>query len=210
MKRIALVFALPVVVGLLMCGSAFGATNIVGMSGDDLDSSFDPDSGLLAIVDGCDVVVEYNPSPTVTYVGGSFYLSAYLVSDDSTPAGQAIGTFGSGAIVVKNSSAQDLLTAVLLSLTLTEGTDHNLGGGGQFLVTGGLLAYDIAAIGDIVDLTFDLDPSDIVDFKSAFEGRSNVTLLGDVEGDPIPEPLTMLGMLMGICGVGGYVRRKCA
>ncbi len=209
MRRMALAFALPMVVVILIGANANGTTDIVSISGDTLDTSFDPTTGLLTVQDNCDVVVEYADSTQNTYTGGSMAVLAYLLSDNST-LGMAIGVFGNGSLTVKDGSSQDLLTGVLLDLTLIETSQHNLAGIGQFRVTGGLLAFDFVAVGDVVDLTFNLNPPDISDFASALGGESDVTLVGDAEGDPIPEPLTMFGLLLGICGVGGYVRRKRA
>jgi hypothetical protein len=74
-----------------------------------------------------------------------------------------------------------------------------LAGRGTFVVVNGTLAPDFGPAGEVVEITFRLNPPNISDFSVPFVGKSNVTLT------PIPEPATLALLLLGSIGL---IRRK--
>ncbi len=158
--------------------------------------------GTLTVSDAADIVAESSSGQT-TYAGGSFELIAALLADDSA-GGIASGRFDSGTLAVRNAAAEDLLSGELVSLQLTEVTDEGdlLAGSGLFKVTGGVLEEAFGqAWGEVVQITFEIDPADIADFTTDFTGVSNITLT------PIPEPATLTLLAIGALAVLGRRRR---
>ena len=157
-----------------------------------LDSAFTPtggdhDRGMLTVADGADVVVEIGDGTQTTYAGGQFTLAVSLFSDTST-GGVAAGLFQGGTIDIEDALGADLLTGDLVDLLLEEIQGQNLlAGSGWFEVTGGSLEGGfLESVGKVVQITFQIAPSDIEDFSGGFTGVSNITLT--------PEPAT-LGLL---------------
>jgi hypothetical protein len=156
-----------------------------------LDSSFTPAGGaygrgVLTIADDADVVVE-DPTGQFTYEGGSLSIVTSLLEDRSAD-GLVAGDFLGGELIVRDEDGADLLTGNLMALEIEEVFDGQgcLCGRGSFEVTGGLLADAWGEeFGEIVQITFDIDPTGIDDLSSAFTGLSNVTL------EPVPEPATL-------------------
>jgi hypothetical protein len=65
---------------------------------------------------------------------------------------------------------------------------------------GDWLDAGFGAMGDIVQITFQVTPLGISDFSAGFTGLSNITMT------PIPEPATVA--LLGIGGMAALIRRK--
>ncbi len=170
-----------------------------------LDSTFSPaggDHGLgaLTVTDAADIVVETADGSQTTHAGGDFSLTAALFSDTST-GGVAKGLFQGGTIDIEDAVGDDLLTADLLSLLLEEVQGQNLlAGTGWFELTGGSLEGGFPySVGEMVQITFRIAPSDIDDFSQAFTGVSNITLT--------PEPATLGLVAAGLVAVWMRKRR---
>jgi len=196
----SLVVALAVIVGLGGASAARAAT-VVSINANFMGTGYDGGTATLTVLDNADIVVEFDDTTQTTYAAGVFDLAADLVLDFSV-GGLAMADFGNGTLTIDDSGGNPLLTATDLTLTLTEVVDGGglLAGDGQFIVTGGALAPDFGAFpGDIVQITFRLNPKDISDFSAAFTGLSNVSLT------PTPEPAT-LGLLT--LGLGLFLVRR--
>ena len=190
----SLVVVLAVIAGLGGASAACAAT-IVSINANFLGTDYDSGTGKLTVLDNADIVVEYDDATQATYAAGLFDLAADLVLDFSA-GGLAMADFGSGTLSIRDSLSNSLLTATGLTLTLTEVTDGGglLAGDGQFTVTGGTLDSAFGAFpGDIVQITFRLDPKDISSFTTS-PGFTGFTALSNVSLTPTPEPAT-LGLL---------------
>ena len=156
--------------------------------------------GILALDDVADIVLETDDGQQTTYAGGTVALETYLFSDDSS-GGLASGLFCDGTILLADAGGNDLLAADLLELLLQELPDqHLLAGSGRFEITGGSLQGGFPyTVGEVVQITFQIDPSGIADFASAFTGLSDVTLT--------PEPATLALLAAGAAGVWMRKRR---
>ena len=184
--------------------SAARASVVVSVNANFLDTAYDGGAGLLTILDHADIVVEFDDSSQMTYAAGLFNLAADLVLDRSA-AGLAMADFGSGTLTINDSGGGTLLAATDLTLTLTEVVDGGgmLAGDGQFTVTGGALAPAFGhTVGEIVQITFHLNPKDIGSFGQGFAALSNVSLM------PTPEPATLFLLAAGLGTL--LVRRRRA
>lgn len=174
-----------------------GPRELLSINATYLDSTFSATggtygNGVLNISDNADIVVEYDTGQ-YTYDDGSFALSTSLFSDNSS-AGIASGLFKGGSLLIQDSDGDNLLAGDVMELQLSEvpSVTGLLAGTGLFEVTGGSLEDPFALdYGEIVQITFNLDPADIDDFSADFTGISNVTL------EPIPEPATVSLLLLG-------------
>lgn len=179
---------------------------ILSMNATYLDTSFaatggEHGRGELTVSDAADIVIE-NADGQITYAGGTVRLVASLF-DDRSADGIATGDFRGGTVTVANDMGIEMLTGDLVSLELQDVLDGAglLSGPGRFEVTGGYLADAFGEqFGDIVQITFDIDPAGIDDFSGAFTGFSNITLT------PIPEPVTLTLLTLG--GLAMLRRRK--
>ncbi len=171
-----------------------------------LDSSFTPTGGeyglgILGVFDEADIVVETAVGQT-TYEDGSLLMATSLSADNSA-GGMASGIFLGGEMIIKDADDADLLTGDLVSLELCEVIDGAglLVGQGLFEITGGSLKEAFyLPYGEIIQITFHIDPADIDDFSGAFTGVSNITLT------PVPEPATLSLLAVGTCLF--LIRRK--
>ena len=179
--------------------------DILSVNASALSSGFVPDglgSGTLTVSHIADIGVELEDSEIV-YSDSLFEMTALLLADNSAD-GIASGEFGDGVLIIRDGEGADLLTGDLIELVLDEVIDGAsvLAGQGLFNITGGSLEEAfMLPMGDIVQITFQIDPADIDDFSVAFTGISNITLM------PVPEP-AMLSLLV----IGGLAmlrhRRK--
>jgi len=195
-----IVAALVLVVGLSGASAARAAV-IVSINANFLETAYDAGTQTLTVLDGADIVAEYSDGSQLTYAAGTFNLAAGLVLDASV-GGVAAGGFGGGTLIISDSGGQPLLTASTLTLGLTEVVDGGgmLAGDGQFIATGGTLAPAFTdGDGEIVQITFHLNPQQISDFGQDFTALSNISLM------PMPEPAT-LGLL--ITGFGWLLIRR--
>jgi len=187
-------------------GSLTKVPAIEAVSATVLATTFSPTGGahglgILALDDVADIVLETDDGLQTTYAGGTVALETYLFSDDSS-GGLASGLFCDGTILLTNAGGDDLLAADLLELRLDEMPDqHLLAGAGRFEITGGSLQGGFPyTVGEVVQITFQVDPSGTADFASPFKAVSDVTLT--------PEPATLVLLAAGAVGMLARRRRR--
>ena len=189
--------------GVLFLSSVSFAT-IVSVNVNYVDGGFtasggDFGKGVFSLSDTADIVVEVTGGGQTTYDNGSFSLTTSLENDVSIyPI--ASGEFSGGSFSIMDNTPSALLQGNILFINMTELYDDIgiLAGVGQFQVTSGSLSGDfLPDIGDIVQITFQIVPAAIDDFKQGFVGVSNLTLT------PVPEPATII-----LLGLGGLLLRK--
>ena len=213
-RRISGIIAV-VTCGLFLAQGAFGELVLVSVNANYLDTSFSASGGVyglgvLTVSDGANIVVEYDDGGTssqTTYDGGSFVMTASLMSDLSV-GDMASGIFRDGQLTVQDGVGADLLTGDLAELQLDE-VVNDLGliaGVGLFEVTGGALADDFGTIGDVVQIGFMVDPATLSDFSADFSAQSDITLVPR-EGE-IPEPASLLLIGSGALLLGFRRRRR--
>jgi len=184
---------------LIALSGGFAQATIQTVSATAVDTWFVYSSGVLTMDETTSIDVEYTSGVIATYENGWFNLSTTLVSDDSS-SGIASGSFAGGSFSYKDSGSVVLLSGDIGPFDLVEVFNGAgiLAGLGQFTVTGGSLQADFPLTGDIVDITFHVEPSTISDFTNNFTGTSDVTVL--------PEPATL--SLLGLGSLSFILRRR--
>jgi hypothetical protein len=187
-------------VGLFVTALPVFAAPIQSMSATNVGTSFVGGGGALTMSGVGGINVQYTSGDVNTYVSGQLSLNTTLTSDNSS-GGIADGDFAGGVFSYKNSGGDVLLSGDIISFNLVE-TRNNSGmfwGDGHFTVTGGILQADFLPQGDMVNISYSVQPNIISDFSSDFTASSNMTVL------PIPEPMTI-----GLLGMGGLaiLRKK--
>lgn len=203
MKRKLFLACLGVLILSSVSFATIASVNINYVEGGFTASGGDFGKGVFSLLDSADIVVEDTGGGQTTYIGGSFSLTTSLENDVSTSP-IASGEFSGGSFSIVDNALSVLLQGDILFLNMTELYDDLgiLAGVGQFQVTSGSLSGDfLPATGDIVQITFQIDPASIDDFTQNFIGNSNLTLT------PVPEPATIC--LFGL-GVLGLVRKRRA
>jgi len=188
--------------GVITGGTVLQVPAIRGVSATYLGGGFDAAAGVLTVSDAADVVVE-STAGQVTYAAGGLVMTARL-QEDRSAGGLASGLFRGGGVKVTNSAAEVLLAGELRQLALDEVADGEglLAGSGWFELTGGVLEEAFGqAWGEVVQITFNLDPADVDDFAGDFSGVSNITL------EPVPEPGALALLAAGACLLLGRRRR---
>jgi hypothetical protein len=191
---------------LLLTLVSVGSAQIESINSNYLTSSFSPIGGdwglgLLSIDDSADIIVENTAGQQNTFAGSNFSMFTSLYQDVS--AGNiAIGLFTNGALSITDSQSNVLLAGTISSMELHELYDNAgiMAGSGVFVVDDGSWMSEFGASGDIVQITFSINPKNINDFSEDFAAISNITLT------PIPEPATLA--LMGIAGLALIRKRK--
>ncbi len=185
---------------------AFPTSGLRSINANYLDSGFVPTGGgyglgQLTVADAADIVAETDDGQQ-TYPGGVVTMVTSLFHDGSDEHGIARGEFRDGTIQFQDDQGRDLLAGDLINLKLAEVFDGGgiLAGDGLFEVTVGYLAEAFGQqYGNIVQITFEIEPTDIDDFTVGFTGVSNITVT------PVPEPATL-----GLLALGGLalLRRR--
>ncbi len=181
---------------------------IEGISSTKLDTSFSPTGGtglgMLTISDDAIIDIEAdNGLFTFAGSGTSFQLTACLASDLSA-GGDAHGEFVGGSYVLADTNGTTLLSGMVTEMDLVEDDDLNWLIGSAYLTvdSGSLQSAFGAQYGQVVQISYNLDPVDVQDFSSAFAGESNIT----IQPSDIPEPTTMALLIVG--GVSALIRRR--
>ena len=183
--------------GVLFLSSVSFAT-VVSVNANYVDGGFtasggDFSKGVFDLSDTADIVVEDTGGGQTTYGGGYFSLITSLENDVSIyPI--ASGEFSGGSFSIMDNTPSALLQGNILFINMQELYNDIgiLAGVGQVQVTGGSLSGDfLPAIGDIVQITFQIVPAAIDDFTQDFVGVSNLTLT------PVPEPATICLLGLG-------------
>jgi len=196
MKKILVLTAI-----IMLAVSVAGAVPIQSINANYLLGIFSPTGGTyglgtLSINDSAQIVIEDIYDVQTTHPANAFMLNISLSADNSA-GGITDGLFTNGTLVVNSLLSADVLSLQLTELYVNSGI---LAGKGTLQVTGGSLAADFGALGDIVQITFSVTPSSINDFSKEFSGISNISLT------PVPEPVTL--MLLGLGGLVAFKKRN--
>ncbi len=194
-----LITKITVILVMAMVVSTAGAVSIESINANYLNTTFTPDGyglGDLSVNDTADIVVEYPGGSQSIYAGNAFVLDISLHNDLSADL-ITDGLFKDGSLSIGSSG--DLLSATIEELRLTELYNNSgiLAGIGELQVTGGSLAADFGALGEMVQISFSVTPSDLDDFSQGFAGISNISFM------PIPEPATI-----AMIGFGAILLKK--
>ncbi len=149
--------------------------------------------GILNISDEAEIVIEFNTGEQTTYPEGSIALNMSLKTDTSS-GGIASGYFEGGVLSILDCDGQTLLSGSIGHVNISEVLNGKglVVGEGSFEVTAGSLKEDFGhTIGNIVLLTFQVKPEDLVDLSNNYKGYTDITFY------PVPEPATICILAFG-------------
>lgn len=137
----------------------------------------------------------------ITNVGGTKILEGNTVNGDLQLLAGSTGPQGFNSIFVPNSTLDSGHGTFDARIALTDASlrDYN-----QFNSNG------FAAGPDGFQVDFTLNGSTFANTGSLRVGDWTVTSQDPLQGNAIPEPLSMAGVFMGLVGLGGYLRRRRA
>lgn len=189
---------------ILASATAASAVPIKDASSTTLPTIFDHSTGILSISGVRPLNITYIDETIATLLDTTFELEANLGSS-SNFGGIAYGLFDSGSIALTNGGVT-LLAGNLVSLEVMETVD----GIGQLAAYGSFTVNEVApsfewelSAGSVVDMIFEVDPISFDDFATqSFEALSDITI------KPIPEPLTLSLLGMGLAGMAAARRRR--
>jgi len=132
----------------------------------------------------------------------TFSLSISLKQDNSS-GGIVDAVFEKGTLLISDSTGT-LLSGTIAVAGLEEQANDVvvLIGAGSIQSIGGSLEPEFGPAGTLYDLIFTSQPMVLNDLSQAFDGFSDVTIA------PIPEPMTLTLLGLGIAGLAAYRRKK--
>ncbi|HBG27432.1 MAG: hypothetical protein A2Y10_09890 [Planctomycetes bacterium GWF2_41_51] len=182
---------------VLIAASTTYAATIQSITANNAATSFNSTTGLFSMI-GSGGIVEYTSGNA--YINGQFTLSMSLAADTSA-SGIAKGTFNSGTFSYNDGSTL-LLAGSFSSFNIVESFDNfgMLAGYGNFNVTGGSLQSAFGSIGNLVNISFSVNPITISSFASDFTAISHMTVTS------VPEPATIAIISLGVLSI--FRKRK--
>lgn len=193
MKRIIAI--LVVFAAVPICTGAIQSIN-----SNNLLTSYNAGVGDLSVLgDPTNINVEYENGDQDTYSNSYFLLNVSLQADNSEN-GTVKGDFGNGSFILKDSSDTVLLNGTAVEMELIESFAGVMTGKGSFDVTGGSLKNDFESSGDLIQVSFNVNPVTISDLSENFDAKTNVSAM------PVPEPATVA--LLGLGALATIGRGK--
>ena len=195
-------------VGLLFLGgiaATASAVPVKHVSATTVPTTYTAGTGVLDLIGVRDLDIALTDGSHVVVPDVEWLLTTTLLTDFSS-SGVVSGSFAGGSITLTDGSGGGsvLLSATvdfLLLMEMGDGTGVMTAIGEIISVsTTGALGEWSGAAGSVYDLVFEVDPITVSDLSESFSGNSDVTL------SPIPEPLTIA--LLGIGLAGMAIRRK--
>jgi hypothetical protein len=178
------------------------------ISADTVGTVFNPDAGdglgRITFSQETPIEIDWDNGMTEVVEDGSIVLWVDL-SEDTSEDGLASGHFEEGEFAIWGDEGEELLTGEVDWLMMEELFDGMgiMGGAGRIIVTGGELMDSFGTMGEVVDITFNIDPRDIEDFGIAFTGESNITLQ-----PVIPEPASIILAGAALAGIAALARKR--
>lgn len=194
MKRIITI--LVVFAAVSICTGAIQSIN-----SNNLVTTYNSGTENLSVLgDPTNVTVEYENGDQDAY-SGSYLLLNVSRQQDNSENGTVKGDFGNGSFILKDSSNNVLLAGSSVEMQIIESFPGVITGQGSLDVTDGSLKNDFGLNGDLIQISFNVNPADISNLSEDFSATTNVSAM------PVPEPATIA--LLGIGGFAAVRRRKC-
>jgi len=163
----------------------------------------DFDLGTLTLSGVRPLVVHGHDGSQTVIQNVTFSLTMSLKQDNSS-GGIVDGLFQGGVITLTDSSNTTLLWGTITSAGLKEQANDVvvLVGAGTIQGITGSLGPDFGPAGTLYDLIFTSQPMVLNDLTQSFSGFSDITIA------PVPEPVTLTILGLGLAGLAAYRRRR--
>jgi len=175
------------------------------MSSTTLPSAYTHTDGILSLNGVRPLTINYVDDSSQVLDDVTFTMSTSL-ADSSSMGGIAYGLFLGGSLSLTDTGDNELLLGNILQIEVIESVDGSgvLVAHGSFSVSGGSLLPEWQLdYGSIFDLIFEVDPITFDDFAT-----QSFTALSDITLKPVPEPLTLSLLAIGLAGLGLAGRRR--
>ena len=190
----------------MIAAGAF-ATPIAYISATTVPTTFTPGDGInpgtLVLSGVRPLVIHATDGSQSTIADVTYSLTTSLKEDNST-GGVVKGVFEGGELTLTDSLGGILFSGSIVAANLEEMPEGSvvLIASGPLGVTGGSLKPDFGASATMYDLIFTTEPMVIDDLSGSFSGFSDITVA------PIPEPLTLTLLGLGLAGIVAARRKR--